>query len=338
MTAFSPNGSDAPPSSRLTPAVCGASMHRARHSRRPTSVRPRRQRRAWFRSIGIATSGWISRSPAGAGSGCSLRRATARSPMRRPLRREARALTADCFGVWAVDLEMDGDLDLVVGVSDEAPAALRNNGDGTWRVLPPLRRRRRSAGVRVGRPGWRRRCRRRAARRGGEGSCVRKPSGGAVSRDAGAGRPGRCDGIDCWRRQRRRRARSRDARWRRCRSPDVRASRRRRLRFDSRTAERQQTGCFRPSPGNRHRSPPGPIVLRRLAGMYRLFLADLDNNGALDVVASGAGRVRVWLADAHGNISTAGVGSRRRRVRRHRSQRRRPARSGRRCRWECRSG
>jgi hypothetical protein len=32
-------------------------------------------------------------------------------------------------------------------------------------------------------------------------------------------------------------------------------------------------------------------------GAYRLFLADLDNNGALDLVASGAGQTRIWLLD-----------------------------------------
>ena len=45
------------------------------------------------------------------------------------------ALTADCFGLWTADLEMDGDLDLVVGVNGRAPLVLRNNGDGTWRQL-----------------------------------------------------------------------------------------------------------------------------------------------------------------------------------------------------------
>ena len=32
-------------------------------------------------------------------------------------------------------------------------------------------------------------------------------------------------------------------------------------------------------------------------GAYRLFLADMDNNGALDLVVSGAGQTRIWLLD-----------------------------------------
>ena len=48
------------------------------------------------------------------------------------------AVTADCFGAWAADIEMDGDLDIIVGVSDGPPLVLRNNGDGTWHRLQPF--------------------------------------------------------------------------------------------------------------------------------------------------------------------------------------------------------
>lgn len=40
-----------------------------------------------------------------------------------------------CSGAWAVDLELDGDLDLVLGRGAEAARLLRNNGDGTWLAL-----------------------------------------------------------------------------------------------------------------------------------------------------------------------------------------------------------
>lgn len=45
---------------------------------------------------------------------------------------------ADLFGAWAADLEMDGDLDVVLGVKAEAPRVLRNHGDGTYDVLRPF--------------------------------------------------------------------------------------------------------------------------------------------------------------------------------------------------------
>ena len=44
----------------------------------------------------------------------------------------------DATGVWAADVEMDGDLDIVVGVRAATTLVLRNNGDGTWRPLQPF--------------------------------------------------------------------------------------------------------------------------------------------------------------------------------------------------------
>lgn len=48
------------------------------------------------------------------------------------------ALTPACFGAWAVDIELDGDLDLVLGLDDGQAALLRNNGDGSWLAADPL--------------------------------------------------------------------------------------------------------------------------------------------------------------------------------------------------------
>ena len=44
------------------------------------------------------------------------------------------AATADVAAAWAADVEMDGDLDLVLGIRSGPTAVLRNNGDGTWRL------------------------------------------------------------------------------------------------------------------------------------------------------------------------------------------------------------
>jgi Tfp pilus assembly protein PilF len=41
-------------------------------------------------------------------------------------------------GAWAVDIEADGDLDLVLGAKDGTPTVLRNNGDGTFLPIHPF--------------------------------------------------------------------------------------------------------------------------------------------------------------------------------------------------------
>jgi len=41
-------------------------------------------------------------------------------------------------GAWAVDIEADGDLDIVVGAKDGLPLVLRNNGDGTFLPIHPF--------------------------------------------------------------------------------------------------------------------------------------------------------------------------------------------------------
>jgi tetratricopeptide (TPR) repeat protein len=41
-------------------------------------------------------------------------------------------------GAWAFDVDLDGDLDIVLGVNDGDPIVLRNNGDGTFAVIRPF--------------------------------------------------------------------------------------------------------------------------------------------------------------------------------------------------------
>ncbi len=41
-------------------------------------------------------------------------------------------------GAWAVDIEADGDLDIVLGAKDGVPTVLRNNGDGTFLAIHPF--------------------------------------------------------------------------------------------------------------------------------------------------------------------------------------------------------
>ena len=41
-------------------------------------------------------------------------------------------------GVWTADVDLEGDLDLVLGTPEGPPLVLRNNRDGTFTVLPPV--------------------------------------------------------------------------------------------------------------------------------------------------------------------------------------------------------
>ncbi|MFZ0663890.1 MAG: FG-GAP-like repeat-containing protein [Acidobacteriaceae bacterium] len=47
-------------------------------------------------------------------------------------------LDAPYTGAWAVDIEADGDLDIVMGQPSGLPIVLRNNGDGTFATLHPF--------------------------------------------------------------------------------------------------------------------------------------------------------------------------------------------------------
>ncbi len=70
-------------------------------------------------------------------------------------------LHAPYTGAWAIDVEADGDMDILLGTDQGPPVVLRNNGDGSftrhttvyWDFWP--------ARLCLGRPGWRRQSRRR---------------------------------------------------------------------------------------------------------------------------------------------------------------------------------
>lgn len=47
-------------------------------------------------------------------------------------------ISAAYNGAWTADIDLDGDLDIVVGASEGQPLALRNNGDGTFKELRPF--------------------------------------------------------------------------------------------------------------------------------------------------------------------------------------------------------
>ena len=47
-------------------------------------------------------------------------------------------VNARYLGAWAVDIEADGDLDVVMGSKEGVPLVLRNNGDGTFTPIHPF--------------------------------------------------------------------------------------------------------------------------------------------------------------------------------------------------------
>lgn len=47
-------------------------------------------------------------------------------------------LNGEYTGAWAVDIEADGDLDIVLGQASGLPTVLRNNGDGTFTAIHPF--------------------------------------------------------------------------------------------------------------------------------------------------------------------------------------------------------
>ncbi len=50
-----------------------------------------------------------------------------------------KAITSAAYtGAWAVDIEADGDLDIVLGAKEGLPLVLRNNGDGTFTAIHPF--------------------------------------------------------------------------------------------------------------------------------------------------------------------------------------------------------
>ena len=182
------------------------------------------------------------------------------------------------FGAWAADVEMDGDLDIVVGVNDAAAIVLRNNGDGGWSRQQPF-------GDVVGVRGfaWG------DLDRDGDPDAALLDAGGGLhlfaNEQAGQFRPWRApDGL----------------------APsvaialgDVDADGKLdlvtlaadgavwRVSAEEGAWDRVQIASWTGWSG-------GDAV-----GTHRLLLADLDNNGALDLVGSGASGTAIWLADEH---------------------------------------
>jgi Tfp pilus assembly protein PilF len=191
--------------------------------------------------------------------------------------------SAPYAGAWAADIEADGDLDIVLGAKEGAPLVLRNNGDGSFAVFRPFE------GVSAVRDfAW--------ADFDGDGD----PD--AALLDA-QGRPV----VFTNERTAQFRARplpqsagplvalgvadvNRDGRF------DLLA-----LQSDGllrRFSDKGEGREWETAEVLRWDGAPGGLS----AGAVRLFAADLDNNGGVDLLASSASGARAWLSDAAGNF------------------------------------
>ena len=179
-----------------------------------------------------------------------------------------------CEAAWAADVEMDGDLDLVVGLIDGPTAVLRNNGDGSWQPLDTF------GGVRNARSfAW--------------GDVDGDADPDAVIID-GAGavhvllnrQAGQFAAIA---------APLTDARAAAIADTDADGL----LDVVTLAANGELTAFEWLDDGWAERRLAGWSGLEASAGSdrMRLFAADLDNNGALDLLASTSRESRAWLAD-----------------------------------------
>ena len=180
------------------------------------------------------------------------------------------------YGAWAADIEMDGDLDIVHGLLDDAPWVLRNNADGTFEAARPF-----PAVVGLRGFGW------------GDLDVDGDPD--AVLLDAAGGvhplenlQAGRFGSWPAWESS----------------QPVVAlalgdlnadgtldvvtldaAGEVWRTSWDDGTWDRERVAEWSAVPAD------------AAPGSRRLLLADLDNNGALDLLGSGPEGSRIWLAD-----------------------------------------
>ncbi len=181
-------------------------------------------------------------------------------------------LSIDATGAWAADVEMDGDMDIVLGVREGPPAVLRNNGDGTWEVTQPFDA---GAGLRAfawgdvdgdGDPD--------AVVVDGRGELqiLSNLQAGRFERIAGPGMPAPVEAVALG---------------------DVDADGAIDIVTLDATGAVQRLSFVN---GRWSQDRVAEWEQGRAPGASRVFVADLDNNGAVDIVASGAAGSAIWLA------------------------------------------
>ncbi len=193
----------------------------------------------------------------------------------------------DAYGIWAADTEMDGDLDIVLGPSAGAPSVLRNNADGTWRRESPF------AGVTALRDfGWG------DFDRDGDPDAALLDGDGAVHlfENRQAGRfdtasplqlPAAVIGLAVG---------------------DLDADGRVDLALLDAAGQVWRGSWTGAAWETSEVATWAGFPAGAAPGSHRLLLADLDNNGALDVLASGASGTRTWLADERSRLEPFDAG------------------------------
>jgi len=193
---------------------------------------------------------------------------------------------ASYTGAWAVDIEADGDLDIVLGAKDGIPTVLRNNGDGTFLAIHPFAE---ISGLRSF--AW--------ADFDGDGN----PDAAIID---GAGR------LHVFMNERQGQFRERPL-------PTSVSSVKAIAVADANNdgildllAVEADGAILRISDKNEGESwetaeiARVPDAAHNLAGDVRLNIADLDNNGALDLIlssTSGSGGALIWLGDEKGGFT-----------------------------------
>ena len=183
---------------------------------------------------------------------------------------------ADASGVWVADVEMDGDLDLLLGSIGTEPEFLQNNGDGSWTPMQPFFDVTDLVGFVWG-----------DLDQDGDPDAALLDAGGQVSlftnRQAGQFTDWPAIGL-----------------------PDaVLAMALGDLDADSRldlvtldeAGEVSRSTWAGEGWETERVATWGSFPAGASPGSHRLLLADLDNNGALDVTGSGGAGTRIWLSD-----------------------------------------
>ncbi len=224
----------------------------------------------------------------------------------------ADVLGGDYYGAWTADVDLDGDLDFIVAPRSGPPIVLRNNGDGTFKamtdVFPGVADVRDFAWADFNHDGTadaafldaRGKLAVFLNQRGGKFTSTPAPAPVAADGLALAVADADGDGaLDLL-------VFGRDGAMRRL-SNDGEAA--------WTTAELARWDGFAPGTA-------GP-------GDFRLLVHDLDNNGALDLIASGPGGARIWMGAGPDKFQPLPVDDLRARLRGRRPQRRRPTRPSR---------